>query len=333
MAAVGGQHDQRTGIDFVLACHSCEELVSVQIGDDLFPITTNPAGLSAYRGKGLIRNDQRMSGAAQASFLDYPDDWYVPVVGSPWNRSDQTQGGDTDVSDEAGGDDVPHVVMKIYYGGQAVTDPYMAQVFGAAYSSVARKFTNHTVAHVILRSHTELGTLGGIPQFKWRLKGKKTIATNDNGSATGYTVNAAAVLADYMKEQIGIDPSDIVNHSGGGLSSLVAECADTSWDETGGGLQRYSFHGVIRDDMEIVEACNLIASHMAGGYSERGTKIVMWTGTIKSPWADGPLGPTISLAQSRPCSQMKMNGSTRSCRILWRGRAWTKTASTRSAAR
>ena len=196
----------------------------------------------------------------------------------------------TDVSDEAGGDDLPHVVIKVYYGGQTVTDPYMATVF-PGYGSVARKFSGHTVVHVILRSHTELGTLGGIPQFKWRIKGKKNIATNDNGSVTGYNVTAAAVLADYLKEHVGVDPSDIVNHSGGGLSSLIAECTDTSWDETGGGLSRYTFHGVIRDDMEIVEACNLIASHMGGGYSERGTKIVMWTGTIKAPWADGPLGP------------------------------------------
>lgn len=289
-AGIAGSRDQLMGIDIVLACHPCEELIAVQVGDWTFPITTNHLGSTSYNGLGLIKNVDRLTnpGGTPASLFEYPDDWYVPVSGSEWFRYDQTQNGDRDTQSEDGSTKKAHIALKIAYGGQNSTDAFMASKF-PGYGDVDRKFIGHTVVHLILRGHSELGTLGGVPELKWRIHGKNNIALDGDGDPVGYTANCAAVLADFMKEQIGIDPSDILNHAGGGLNSLITECDDTTWHSSGGAA-RYEFHGVLRDDVDLIEACNLIATHMLGGYSERGDKVVFWTGTIRDPWSDGPLG-------------------------------------------
>ena len=41
--------------------------------------------------------------------------------------------------------------------------------------------------------------------------------------------------------------------------------------------------------MPILDQLQLVCLHMAGGFSERGDKIVLYAGTVKTPWSRGPL--------------------------------------------
>ena len=267
-AGVEGGKDELTGVDYVLACHPCDSVVSVQIGDLFMPITTNAAA-----AEGLILNANRSPVDSE-----YPTTWHVPVVASVWNRRDQSQ----NTSDKKS-----HIAMRIYYGTQTATDPHMATVFGTKYSEVDRKFLGHTAAHVIYRAHDELGTVSSVPPVKWRIKGKNNLALNDAGSSTGYTAATAAVLANIMKELSGIPASDIKNHfGGGGLASLITECNTTSWTGSGNTNALYEFHDVVRDDEDMVDIYERIARHMMGGYWERGDKVVFWTGTPRASQMD-----------------------------------------------
>jgi hypothetical protein len=276
-AGVGGDDDQWTGLDIVIASHPIEALVAIQIGEWVFPLTTVAAGSNSYNGRGLILN------TGQTLTDDYPADWYIPVYSgeghadsSRWWRRPQ---------DDRNGQPRPHLGIKWWPGTRTGTEAGMTARFGADYSSVARKFIGHTVVSIIYRVNTELGTLGNIPAIKFHVKGKNNLALNDSGSSTGYSANAAAVLADVMKELCGIPASDIVNHVGGGLASLIAECASTAWDPQGTAAL-YEYHGVIRDDVDLVDVLQQVTKHLMGGFSERGSKVVIWTGTARSSVMD-----------------------------------------------
>lgn len=263
---VGGDEDQFTGFDFVVACHPCESIIEVQIGDWCFPITTNSAGSDLYNGRGLILN----TGQAFSSF--FPATWYTSVPSSLWTRSPQ---------DDKNSDNTPHIGIRINLGNRTATEPFMASLFGTKYSSVARKFIGHSVVSVVTRVHSELGT-GSPQEILFRLQGKNDLQDHTGGNAA-FRNNAAHVFADYCREHLGIPVTEIVN-----LQTAATECNDTTWSGAGG-EPRYTFDGVIRDDIEPVEALREICKHMAGGYSERGDNIVLWTGTAKTAWADGPL--------------------------------------------
>ena len=267
---IGGGEDEYTGADCVVACHPCEELLGVQVGDWYFPIVTNPLGDATSNTLGLILNANR-----SPPDPDWPNDWYVPVNGSLWDRQDQSDQNDPDTS---------HIGLKWRPGDQTVTDPKMAAIFGTKYSGIARKFIGHTVVHVILLVNTELGTMGQMPQILFRVKGKNDIQ-NHTGGSPSYRVNCAHVFADYCREHFGIPVTEIVN-----LQAAATECDDTTWDPLGT-APRYVFNGIIRDDMEPNEALRLIATHMAGGFFERGDVVGLWTGSSKTQWADGPLTP------------------------------------------
>lgn len=269
---VGGDEDHWSGGDYVIACHPCEELLGVQIGEWYLPIVTTIDGDTNANGLGLMLN------TGQALSTQFPATWYVPVHGgangnSAWWRGDQ---GDNDTPDEA------HVAIRFMPGTQTVTDAEMASKFGAKYSDVDRKFIGHTVAHVIFLANTELGTLGGIPDILWHVKGKSDIQDHTGGNAQ-YRNNAAYVFADYCREQLGIAATEIVN-----LQAAATECNDTTWSGAGTD-KRFVFDGVIRDDMEPTEALRLISTHMAGGYSERGDEIYLWTGSVKAASGVGPI--------------------------------------------
>lgn len=275
---VGGDEDQYSGADFVVACHACEAIVEIQVGDWCFPIVTSVDGNTNYNGLGLILN----TGQTVDPNV-FPADWYVPVTGgvngkSQWNRNPQ---------DDNNTGDRPHIGVKINYGDRTATEPHMAARFGTKYSSVARKFTGHTVVSMITRVHDDLGT-GSWPEVRFRVKGKKDIRDHTGGNAA-YRNNCAYVFADYCRERWGIPVTKIVGvNSGQTLQGLAAECDDTTWSGAGG-EPRYTFDGVIRDDEEPTEVLRKICQHMAGDYSERGDAIAVFTGTVKTAWSDGPL--------------------------------------------
>lgn len=272
---VGGTRDKFSGVDDIIAPHACEEVVAIQVGEWYFPIVTDEAGEpSTANGHGLILNSSVVTGRP-SSYDNIPSDWYVPVVSSPWKNNDQST---VDL-------EVPHIIMKIYYGDQTATDSHMATIFGTDYSSIARKFIGHTVAHVIFIARDNLGTAGSPPTIKYEIRGKNDIRTSAGIGSEDYRDNAVQVFVDYTREKFGLGPSDYVN-----MDTAETECDDTSWSGSLGS-NRYEFHGVIREDMEPLQAMRLIASHFAGGWAWRGDKIVLWTGTAKTAWSGGPIVP------------------------------------------
>lgn len=271
---VGGNKDKYSGADDVLACHACEALLAIQFGDWYLPIVTDNAGDANANGKGLIRNADRTT-----PYADVPDDWLVPVPGpnSPFHANDQSQ---------VNNDDTWHIAVRFRPADQTATQDLMSTIFGTKYNSVARKFTGHTVCHIVFRVRTNLGiSTGPPPTVLYHLRGKNDIRDHTGIGSEDYRNNAALVFCDYTREQLGLGPTDYAN-----LQAAATECDDTTWDPQSTAA-RYAFHGVIRDDMDIPEALRLISTHMAGGWCERGDKIVLWTGTAKTPWADGPLVP------------------------------------------
>jgi hypothetical protein len=265
---------QLTLADYVIASHACEKVLEMQVDDWVFPIVTDPDGDSRYNGRGLIR-------AGDVSLLTHdnsvPDDWLIPVRESPWVRNNQAI---------ISNDEYYHIYVRIRYGDQTANEPYMASNCSTYHTQ--GKFIGHTVAHVMFRTNSSLITPGRPPDIKWRLKGKKDIILNDAGTQTGWTDNAVAILLDFMRSRYGLAPTNAVNHKGGGLESLIAECAETSWDIEGN-APRYTFNGVIRDDQDGLEVMQMIAEHFLGGFGRRGDKTLVWVGNIKTPWADGPL--------------------------------------------
>jgi hypothetical protein len=266
---VGGNKDKFSGVDDVIAPHPCEALLGLQVGEWYLPIVTDNAGDPNANGLGLILNEDR----TPAPYDNLPNDWYVPVSESPWHANDQST---KDL-------ETWHIAVKWNNGDQTATDSEMAEIFGEEYSSVARKFTGHSVVHIIFIARDNLGTAGQPPGVKYLVQGKNDIRSSAGIGSEAYRTNAADVFADFTKERLGIGPGDYVN-----LADAEDECDDEDWDPQGT-AKRYTFNGVIRDDMEILEGMRLISAHFAGGWFERGDKIGLWTGSIKTPWADGPL--------------------------------------------
>ena len=142
--------------------------------------------------------------------------------------------------------------------------------------------------HIIIRANPELGTMGGLPEIKVRIKGKNDIQDYTGGNPA-YRDNCAYVFADYLRETFGIPVTDVLGvNPGQTLQGLAAECDDTTWAGSGS-VARYTYDGIIRDDEEPVEVLRRICEHMAGGYSQRGDKFALFTGTVKSPWPGGPI--------------------------------------------
>jgi hypothetical protein len=270
---IGGGQDEYNGTDFVIACHPCEELLGFQIGEWYFPVTTNfTSGTTTANGRGVALNtDERLTD-------DWPTDWLVCVEASQWVTSPQ---------DESQSGGFHHIALKWSPGDRTATDPFMATLFGTKYSGINRKYIGHTVVSMVTLTNDELGT-GTWQEVLFHVRGKNNILDH-NGANPGYTKNAALVFADICREWLDIPVTDIVGvNPSQTLQGLAAECDSTTWAGSTG-IARYDFNGVIRDDIEPVEALKMVTEHMAGGYSERGDKIALFTGTVKPVWADGPI--------------------------------------------
>ena len=255
----------------MVACHPCDALLGIQIGEWYFPIVTDPAGTDTANGRGLILNTGSISDG-------YPTNWYVPVLSSPWWRSPQ------DLIDD---DERAHIGLRWSPAGRTVSEPHMVARFGAKYSNRVRKYTGHTVVSIVTRVNDTLGT-GSWEPVLFHVRGKNDLLDH-NGANPAYRNSCANVFADICREWMGIPITDLTAiNAGQTFQDVAQECAVTGWLGSGG-FPRYDFNGVFRDDMEPTEALQMICDHMVGGYSERGDKIALYTGTVKTPWAEGPL--------------------------------------------
>ena len=185
-----------------------------------------------------------------------------------------------------------HIMLKFYDGTQTLADQDLIDAMNYSDSSWDSNCIGHGRAYVYVRCEYQPKIFQGMPQFTFKVKGKSDIL-DTRTSTTGYTVNPALILADYLttsKERGGRGVSwDKINTTK--LNAAANKCEETVTVLDDSTTQdRYFLGGAFSSAEEPERIISEICATMAG-----------WTEKINGKWhinAGAYTAPEMTLTES-----------------------------------